>query len=385
MVDILENLPFYWRLASSEDPEYDYLPSNYKFTLERDMRSGLLSQVRSSELLNYLETVYSMDYNIGYLQEGYEIAEPYMEDFWKYLLSEVQRFGRPVRILEVGCGGALLLNRLKEIGHEVIGVDPSPLAERAGKKFGIEIVSELLNSSLEIGTFDVIYSMDVLEHAFNPKEFLDISSNFLDEGGKLIVSVPDAGPSIENFDISCAMHQHLQYFDSSSLKHQLEGAGLLEAKVVRAGYGGSLYATATKYIARAFESFDPSNAKGPRISDDVVEKMQLNLEKVKHKIQNELDSGKSIAAYAPLRALPYLSSISGALENDQIRFIDDTKAWHNKKFDGTNIYVENIHNLKEKPTDSVIIFSLTFEEAIINRVRSEGIPSNIMSLSQLLR
>lgn len=381
MTKLLQNLPFYWRLASTTDSEYDFLPSNYSFSLEFNQDFGLLSQVRSDELLTHLETVYSMDYNIGYLQEGYEIAEPYMEDFWSYLVGEVKKFDRTLRILEVGCGGALLLKRLKDIGHQVVGVDPSPLAERAGKKFGIDVSSELLHGDLEIGTFDVIYSMDVLEHAFDATEFLSISKRFLNKGGKIIVSVPDAGPSIERHDISCAMHQHLQYFDISSLKKQLESVGLFDAQVVKAGYGGSLYATATnsELDNRTDQTLEESNP-----DSKLLEKIMLNLRNVNDVIQGELDKGKSIAAYAPLRALPYLSEIPGGLESDQIRFIDDTKAWHNKKFDGTNIFVENILDLKQRPTDSIFVFSLTFEDAIIKKIKQEGIPSRVISLGNLL-
>lgn len=376
----LQNLPFYWRLRSDADIDSP-VPLNFPLTLEFN-ELGHLSAKRDDELLGHLETIYSLDYNIGYLQEGYEIALPYMEDFWKYLTETLQSLPAKSRILEVGCGSALLLRRLKELGHDVFGIDPSPLSARASLEFGIPIIPSLLEEGLDLGEFDLIFSMDVLEHAFNPLNFLITSTSYLRDGGSLVVSVPDAGPSIDSFEISCAMHQHLQYFDGNSLQAILGKAGLSHVRVERAMYGGSLYghATKSKYgtskkVKGQLPSFD---------TNQVIERMEENLKIVVSKLQGYLESGEDVACYAPLRALPYLSQLPEGLTSKQIRFIDDTERWHGNYFDGTSIRIENIHDVQKTPPERIIIFSMTFDRELRKNVSSSGLKSKVTSLSELL-
>jgi 2-polyprenyl-3-methyl-5-hydroxy-6-metoxy-1,4-benzoquinol methylase len=378
----INNLPFYYRLKSDEDVKFE-IPENYPFQFDFD-NFGLLTQRRNPELLNLLEKVYSLDYNIGYIQDGYEIAEPYVEDFWAFLLTQVQGFGKSLRILEIGCGAAILLHRLKQLGHTVIGIDPSPLAERAGKKYGITIHNSMLHENLEIGDFDLIYSMDVLEHAFLPEKFLKVSANFLKPGGKVMVSVPDAGPSIKIGDISCAMHQHLQYFDSDSLKQILKRAKLSDVKIQTSGYGGSLYGVGVKSTlqmqaeseSQDDSKLDPNNSELVRMKDNSINVIK--------KISEELSKGKSIGIYAPLRALPYLADIPDGLNDPSIKFIDDTKLWQKKRFDGSSIPIENFSSLLDSKIDTIMIFSLTFEKVLYEKIKKAGIGSQVITLSEML-
>jgi SAM-dependent methyltransferase len=376
----LQNLPFYWRLRSDEDIESP-VPLNYPLTLEFN-ELGHLSARRSKELLGHLETIYSLDYNIGYLQEGYEIAFPYMEDFWSYLLNALESLPTKCRILEVGCGSAMILKRLKDMGHEVFGIDPSPLSARASLEYGISIFPSLLEEGLDLGDFDLIYSMDVLEHAFNPLDFLTTSMSYLKTEGALVVSVPDAGPSIEALEISCAMHQHLQYFDSNSLRGILAKAGLFNIRVERAGYGGSLYGYATK-SNNGLASEKVLNLPSSH-TNKVIASMEKNLMNVVSRIQGYMGSGETLACYAPLRALPYLSQLSEGLFSEQIRFIDDTERWHGKYFDGTSTRIENLHDTAKSPPERILIFSMTFERELRMNVSRSGLKSKVSSLSEML-
>jgi 2-polyprenyl-3-methyl-5-hydroxy-6-metoxy-1,4-benzoquinol methylase len=380
---ILPALPLYWRLRGVNDPDYSHIPPQLPFTF-RLGGAGLLMQERDEQLLGALSNIYGLDYNIGYLQEGYDIAQPYLEDFWGFLLREVESFGRKLRILEVGCGGAILLRRLKDLGHDVVGVDPSPLSARARQSFDLEIHLEMLHPNLSIGTFDLVYSMDVLEHAFEPSEFLEVSLGYLREGGTIVASVPDAGPSIALNEVSCAMHQHLQYFNSATLAGILRALNLSDVAVSTAGYGGSLY-------ARAIAG---SNASGSSRNDpiDFAEDMSPNIgamERNYHSMNEYLRtlaaSGKSVGIYAPLRALPYLAGIEPELVQSTFRFIDDTGSWHRRRFDGCSVEIENFSDAVARPPDEFLVFSLTFEHTMKSKISEAGFGGRTQTLRGLLR
>lgn len=377
---IIKDLPLYWRLKSTDDLNPG-IPETFDFSLGFSTE-GLLLQNRYKELLDLLEKIYSLDYNIGYIQEGYEIALPYVEDFWNYLLTISRSFTRKLRILEVGCGGATLLKRFKDLGHQVVGIDPSPLSERKGEEYKIHIEKSLLKKDLDIGNFDLIYSMDVLEHAFNPVEFIDTSIQYLHKGGKLVASVPDAGPSIKMADVSLAMHQHLQYFDSTSLRNLFLNAGLMHVVVKRSGYGGSIYVQGEKShnLSKSLIKIGPDNNR----LENTLNLMQKNYLHIQELIIEHINKKKTVAIYAPLRALPYLAELPKNVIDSQIRFIDDTQHWHDRRFDGVDIKVENIVDLSNNPSDLVMLFSLTFENKLRDKLKSYSVHSPVLSLSQML-
>jgi SAM-dependent methyltransferase len=88
-----------------------------------------LTQEVDSTLRGTLSRIYAADANIGYLQPGYEIAAGYLKDFVDFLL-ECLPSRDEVRALEVGCGGCEVLDHLSQLGLEVLGIDPSPVARR---------------------------------------------------------------------------------------------------------------------------------------------------------------------------------------------------------------------------------------------------------------
>jgi 2-polyprenyl-3-methyl-5-hydroxy-6-metoxy-1,4-benzoquinol methylase len=339
--------------------------------------NGLLSTLRTEELLNNLKTIYELDYNIGYIQEEYEIAQPFVEDFRKFLFKYTEPLSQNSRILEIGCGGAILLNELKQIGFTAIGVDPSPTSIRASEKFGFELVPGFFSPEQFSENFDLIYHSDVLEHAFDPKKFILDQRSILKNNGILIISVPNAGESIEYGDISMAMHQHLQYFSDESLTKLMNDSGFEILEIRAADYGGSLYCAAQKrsnLIKEYRFSPVPHGNSLPNFAN-AIGRFKEALEKAEGEI----------GFYVPLRAMPYLCSIGADMMNSKFRFFDDTAHWHGKHFDGTRIPIENFNDLQSNPTNTIFIMSLTFQKQIEEKIKDcFGEQIKLVGLRQVL-
>ncbi|MDZ4771724.1 MAG: bifunctional 2-polyprenyl-6-hydroxyphenol methylase/3-demethylubiquinol 3-O-methyltransferase UbiG [Planctomycetota bacterium] len=76
---------------------------------------------------------------------------------------------RPVRLLDVGCGGGFLTNYLAAAGHDVTGLDNSAtsLAVAARHDFTGRVdyrLGDALKMPFENGSFDVVCALDFLEH-----------------------------------------------------------------------------------------------------------------------------------------------------------------------------------------------------------------------------
>lgn len=105
-------------------------------------------------------------------------------------------------VLDVGCnGGTFIRLMLKALKSEVVGVDPShPHIAYANAKLKhslcnfVECVGE--NLPFRSDAFDVVTSLEVLEHSFSPKNFIDEVYRVLKPNGLLVVLVPNEGSPI---------------------------------------------------------------------------------------------------------------------------------------------------------------------------------------------
>jgi len=98
--------------------------------------------------------------------------------------------------LDVGCGAGLLAEPLARLGAKVTAIDPTPelisVARDHAAGQGLDIdyrVSAVENLD---GKFDLITSMEVIEHTADPQQFLNDLAKRLAPNGLLMLSTPNA-------------------------------------------------------------------------------------------------------------------------------------------------------------------------------------------------
>lgn len=98
--------------------------------------------------------------------------------------------------LDIGCGAGLLCEPLARLGADVTGVDASPenvgVASAHAEGAGLDIrymAGEL--STFDIGTFDLVTCMEVVEHVADKEQFLCDVAASLKPDGLLVLSTPN--------------------------------------------------------------------------------------------------------------------------------------------------------------------------------------------------
>jgi len=142
--------------------------------------------------------------------------------------------------LDVGCGAGLLAEPLARMGGKVTGVDAAPENIAAAREHaagqGLTITyraGEL--AALPPATFDLVTSMEVVEHVTDPAAFIGELAARLAPGGLVILSTPNRTTLSKLLLVEAAervgavprgTHDWNQFLKPEELTEFLEGAGL---------------------------------------------------------------------------------------------------------------------------------------------------------------
>ncbi|MCA1654932.1 MAG: methyltransferase domain-containing protein [Pseudonocardiaceae bacterium] len=140
------------------------------------------------------------------------------------------------KVLDIGCSGGLLAERVRAAGHHVTGVDYLEIPgvrERTDVFYQADLAQGIPS---EVGTgFDVVIAGDIIEHLPRPKETLRELLRVLRPGGQLLLSVPNFGHwyprarvmfGLFGYDRRGILDQtHLRFFTRVSLRRLVRRCG----------------------------------------------------------------------------------------------------------------------------------------------------------------
>lgn len=101
-------------------------------------------------------------------------------------------------IIDIGCGGGLVTEPLKRMGANVTGIDADEnalkVASEHAKKSNLDIDYVLGDAGALHEKFDVVVSLEVIEHVSDPANFVKLCCDRLKPGGLLIMSTLNRTP-----------------------------------------------------------------------------------------------------------------------------------------------------------------------------------------------
>lgn len=161
-------------------------------------------------------------------------------DYLRFMTLSAEPTGK---LLDVGCGGGRLLNRMKKRGWQVEGTDfDEQAAQRVSSRYGIKThVGDLPQCQLAANSFDAITMSQAIEHLYDPKATLRECLRILKPGGLLVMTTPNAhsigatefGTSWRGWE--APRHLHLFTVEALSNLTQQAGFEISEATTYSAG------------------------------------------------------------------------------------------------------------------------------------------------------
>lgn len=186
-----------------------------------------------------LDAFYERDYYEGYYsamlakyraeQAFWDLEHADRLDAWGALLAP----GAP-RLVDVGCGGGMLLEAARDRGWATLGIDPADAAAEECRRLGLDVRHATYEAvALEPGSADVVHARFVLEHLPDPRHFLGWAHAALRPGGVVSIAVPNdfnalqltARDALGLHDWWVAPPDHVNYFSFASLERLLAAGG----------------------------------------------------------------------------------------------------------------------------------------------------------------
>ncbi|MEO6255290.1 MAG: bifunctional 2-polyprenyl-6-hydroxyphenol methylase/3-demethylubiquinol 3-O-methyltransferase UbiG [Sphingomicrobium sp.] len=141
--------------------------------------------------------------------------------------------------LDVGCGAGLLAEPLARLGAQVTAIDAAPeliaVARDHAERHGLAIDYRAGAVEDLAGQFDLVTSLEVIEHVADPQAFIAALAKRLAPGGLLILSTPNRTQWSKLLTITLAeglgripkgTHDFEAFIPPETLKHLLADAGL---------------------------------------------------------------------------------------------------------------------------------------------------------------
>ena len=181
----------------------------------------------------------------GYSESGPTFPHAYLMPAVRAALAAAPA---PARLFDLGCGNGAAAAAMAELGYSVAGVDSSRsgIAIAAARNVGrFEVRSAYDALAEEFGLFDIVLSLEVIEHLYDPRAAVRTVAGLLAPGGVAIISTPYHG-YLKNLAISIVggwdrhftalwAGGHIKFWSRSTLRQLFAEAGMEEVRFARVG------------------------------------------------------------------------------------------------------------------------------------------------------
>lgn len=156
-----------------------------------------------------------------------------------------------LKVFDIGSGNGYLAGCLSELGHEVVGIEPSEDGINLAReryphiKFVHKSVYEDFNCENSCSIGDVVIAAEVIEHLYYPRKLVQRAFQMLKPEGVLVVTTPYHG-YLKNIAISLLNKWdahftaawdggHIKFFSNRTLSAMIIGAGFRKPKFIYTG------------------------------------------------------------------------------------------------------------------------------------------------------
>jgi ubiquinone/menaquinone biosynthesis C-methylase UbiE len=276
----------------------------------------------------------------------------YYEDFATFI-----EYQKPKNVLEIGGGSGQLAQNVTKNNPKIkwTVIEPNPIIKETNQ---IKVISGFFGSSLRVeNKIDTIVLSQVLEHIYNPREFILDMANFLSMNGKVIVAYPQLTSWLSK-----------KYTNALNFEHTILIDDFIEYLFIEQGF-----AINEKNKYKDHSTFIVAEKKEKKIKTNIPNKyyeyksLYLSFISYHEKLVKELNlkiknTRKPVFLFGAHIFATYLFSFG--LDKSLAGIIDNSKLKQNRRFYGTDFIVSSPLILKELGEVNVILKAGLYNDEI---------------------
>lgn len=369
--------------------------------LDEDEYVSLLEVFWCSDCL-MVQTQTDLDLSDYYFDYAYTTGasshvQNYMKNFCD-ILDDQFNIAPDGLVLEVGSGDGVQLSFFKQIGCQVLGVEPSEALADAAEKLGVSTMVRLFDDDAardiqqQFGKAKAILIQYTFDHLQDPAAFIKSVNELLEDEGILVIEVHDFELIFERNEACLFTHEHSVYPSFESLARLME---LNSMKIIARDFVDDDLRRGNSIIVVAAKETHPS----PSIADSTSDTLQLlrswpaysafseNIElahkNLKNYIVNRKNSGARLAGYGAAGRGVDTMVLAGITGDHLDCIYDMNKAFHGKLTPVSRVVVKQPEDLFEDCPDELIVFSYGYVDEIKELYKRT--PVKITSLLDILK
>ena len=265
------------------------------------------------------------------------VSGTFIKHFEQYAKDIISKYGAG-HVLEIGSNDGFLLKKFKDLGCEVIGIEPSKYLISEHEEKGVPVVTDFFGTKLVSSndwndSFDIVCANNVLAHIPNTLDVVKGIALALKPGGVLVVECGDQSGIVSGQYLDNVYHEHIDYYSPHSFSVLLERAGLVVEQVSPSPtHGMSFRIVARKMTGSSSVVFDQLDMPQESL------KVKQHIQERKVKMANLLADRSFVAYGAAAKAVTSLYTLD--MVNDRlIGVVDDNELKQNCYFPGTGVLI----------------------------------------------
>jgi len=310
--------------------------------------------------------------------------------FLKHIKSYVQwvedrtSISRSSIIVDIGSNDGTCLEKFKQKGYQVCGVDPAKLAVDISQKKGIFTINNFFNEEVyqeiinKFGKVDLITSQNVLAHVDDIKYTFNKIYDLLKDNGYFVFEVGYFKNVLELGTFDTIYHEHIDYHHGLPLVKLLCSIGFevieIESNDIQ---GGSIRMLLKKngsgFINDAPKKFLFEEKRSVIYDKEFLnhwdKKIFANCSEIKKIVKKEKENGVPCYAYgSPTKATLLLKMTE--LTSDDIDFVvEDNEHKVGKFLPKSNLPIISVNHLNFNKEAIIIILAWNFSDDIVNKLK----------------
>ncbi|NBP01544.1 MAG: methyltransferase domain-containing protein [Proteobacteria bacterium] len=271
----------------------------------------------------------------------------HFDEYSEYIHSTFFHSKTNISALEIGSNDGYLLNKFKEKGYGVLGIEPSKYLEQDHIDKGIPLIQDFFTTDLVTkhglsNNFDVVFANNVLAHIPNIENVIEGISLALKSDGILVAECGDQQGILSGYYIDNVYHEHIDYYSPYSFSVLLEKYGLKTIAI----HPISMHGQSFRIVASKKQSDSSIAVRTPVDFTSESDSVRIKINNRKLVIQALLKNRPFVAYGAAAKAVTSLYALE-LVDKGLISVVDDNPLKQNCYFPGTNILIQSPETIEK--------------------------------------